>query len=73
MTRTIDMTPTWEYAMKIHIMVLEDGTETGKQAAREEIFRVARVMDRLNTAIRDVPELRTILAERGIFDEGQKS
>jgi hypothetical protein len=45
--RTIDMTPTWETAVRIYIMVLEDGEEKGKVAAREELMRLARNYDTL--------------------------
>ena len=43
----IDMTPTWETAVRIYIMVLEDGEEKGKVAAREELMRLARNYDTL--------------------------
>lgn len=45
MTRYIDMTPTWAVAVEIYIAALENGTEKGKQAAREEIRRMARMLD----------------------------
>jgi hypothetical protein len=45
--RTIDMTPTWETAVRIYMMVLEDGTEEGKVTAREELLRLARNYDAL--------------------------
>jgi hypothetical protein len=45
--RTIDMTPTWEQATRIYMMVLEDGTEEGKVTAREELLRLARQYDEL--------------------------
>ena len=45
--KTIDMTPTWEWAVKIHIMALEnpDADESVKQGARDEIIRLARAYD----------------------------
>lgn len=43
----IDLTPSWEAAARIYIAVLEDGTEKGKQAAREELMRLARQYDQL--------------------------
>ena len=43
--RTIDMTPSWETAVRIYIMVLEDGEEKGKEMAREELMRLARNYD----------------------------
>ena len=45
--RTIDMTPTWETAVHIYLMVLEDGTEEGKDMARKELLRLARTYDAL--------------------------
>ena len=45
--RTIDLTPSWETAVRIYMMVLEEGTEQGKVAAREELLRLARQYDAL--------------------------
>ena len=45
--RTIDMTPTWEQAVRIYLLVLEDGEEKGKEMAREELMRLARNYDAL--------------------------
>jgi hypothetical protein len=45
--RTIDITPTWEAAVRIYMMVLEDGTEEGKVMAREDLLRLARNYDAL--------------------------
>ena len=42
---TIDLTPTWVSTMPVLIAALEDGTETGKKAAREELMRAARILD----------------------------
>ena len=48
---TIDMTPTWEWAVKIHIMALEnpDADEDVKQGARDEIIRLARAYDQVQS------------------------
>lgn len=43
--RTIDMTPTWVFAVEIYIAALENGSEKGKQAAREELRRMAKMLD----------------------------
>jgi hypothetical protein len=43
----IDITPTWEQAVRIYLLVLEDGTEAGKVTAREELLRLARNYDAL--------------------------
>jgi hypothetical protein len=45
--KTIDLTPTWETAVRIYMMVLEEGTEEGKASAREELLRLARNYDAL--------------------------
>ncbi len=45
MTRYIDMAPTWTVAVEIYIAALENGTEKGKHAAREEIRRMGRMLD----------------------------
>jgi len=47
--KTIDLTPTWAAAVKIYMAVLEDGTEEGKTAAREDILQMAEWLDRFNT------------------------
>jgi hypothetical protein len=45
--RTIDITPSWEAAVNVYLLVLEDGTEEGKAMAREELLRLARQYDAL--------------------------
>jgi len=45
--KTIDITPTWEAAVRIYLLVLEDGEEKGKEMAREELLRLARQYDDL--------------------------
>ena len=51
MARTIDITPSWAVAVEIYMAVLEspyaDNTE-GRAAARDEIRRLARAVDKLN-------------------------
>ena len=47
MTETIELKLTWAYAMEIYMACLENGTEQGKQAAREELRTLARQMDAL--------------------------
>ena len=48
--RTIDITPTWEHAVKIYIAVLENDRASveGKQNARAELIYLAKTVDRLN-------------------------
>lgn len=52
--RTIDITPTWETAVHIYLMVLEDGTDEGKEMARKELLRLARTYDALNTHVKEI-------------------
>ena len=52
--RTIDLTPTWETAVHIYLMVLEDGTEEGKDMARKELLRLARTYDALNNNVKEM-------------------
>lgn len=47
----IDITPTWEAAVHVYLMVLEDGTEEGKAMAREELLRLARNYDQLTAEL----------------------
>ena len=48
--KTIDMTPTWESAVKIYIAVLENenASAEGKQVAREELVFLAKTVDQLS-------------------------
>lgn len=47
---TIDITPTWETAVKIYIAVLENenASFTGKREARAELVRLAKIIDAQN-------------------------
>ena len=47
--RTIDITPTWETAVKIYIAVLENDNASAesKNNARAELTYLAKVVDRL--------------------------
>lgn len=46
--KTIDITPTWVAAVRIYMAVLEDGTEEGKIAAREDLTALGERMDAFN-------------------------
>jgi hypothetical protein len=48
---TIDLTPTWEFAVRIYITVLEnpEASAEARQAATNELLRLARMVDNLNT------------------------
>ena len=47
--KTIEMTPTWESAVRIYISVLENGNASfeGKKIAREDIISLAKIVDQL--------------------------
>ena len=47
---TIDITPSWEACVKIYIAVLENenASFTGKREAREELLRLAKIVDNQN-------------------------
>lgn len=49
MVEVIDMTPTWEATVRVLMHVLETpkASTEGKKAAREEILRLARAMDKI--------------------------
>jgi len=48
--KTIDVTPSWESAVRIYISVLENGNASyeGKKIAREDIIFLAKPIDQLN-------------------------
>ena len=48
--KTIDMTPTWESAVRIYMAVLENNNASAesRKTAREEIVFLAKTVDRLN-------------------------
>ena len=50
----IDITPTWETAVNIYLLVLEEGTEDGKALAREELLRLARNYDALTADMKEM-------------------
>lgn len=47
--RTITLPPSsWDYSVEIFIAATEDGTAARKDAAKEEIRRMARILDDMN-------------------------
>ena len=46
-TRTIDLSPTWAEAVTIYCAALENGTGEGRATARQEMARVAEILDTL--------------------------
>jgi len=72
--RTIDLTPRWADAMQIYIAALEHGTGAGRDAAREELHRVAKILDQLadeNAANAD-PTVGTTATIYEVLVEGDK-
>lgn len=45
MTRTIDMTPTWEQITPLLARILRDAEAVGQENALEELLRMARLAD----------------------------
>lgn len=41
----IKLTPTWEAMTRLFIALLEDGDAEGRETARNELFRMARIAD----------------------------
>ncbi len=42
----IKLTPTWEAMTRLFIALLEDGDAEGRETARNELLRMARIADR---------------------------
>ena len=55
---TIDITPSWEACVKIYIAVLENenASFTGKREAREELLRLAKIVDSQNNQAKQKEE-----------------
>ena len=47
--RTVGIAPTWTEAALIIAEVIENGSELGRNMAREELFRMAEILDQLNS------------------------
>jgi hypothetical protein len=58
--KTIDLTPTWRGVIPILIAVLESGTEAGQQSAREELHRMASILDGVVTDERVMKTIRAL-------------
>jgi hypothetical protein len=50
MMKTIDISPSWESAVRIYLQVLENDNASaeGKQIAREDIIFLAKTVDQLS-------------------------
>lgn len=53
---TIDLTPTWRALLPVFLLALEEGTEEGKQIAREELGRMADAADGYNKLTKEKSE-----------------
>ncbi|KPL26830.1 MAG: hypothetical protein AMJ72_12345 [Acidithiobacillales bacterium SM1_46] len=45
--KTINLAPSWEGVAKIHLMLLENGTDEGKADARKGIIEMGKLLDQL--------------------------
>ena len=50
-TRTVNLTPSWSYAVEIYLAVLDnpDATQEGRNSAKDEIRRLAKSVDDMNS------------------------
>jgi hypothetical protein len=48
---TIDLTPSWEFAVRIYITVLEnpEASAEARRSATDELLRLARMVDEFHT------------------------
>jgi hypothetical protein len=60
--RFIDVTPTWEQLMPAFFAILENGTDTGKDLARAELTRLARMADAIHAQQKAEQQRRETLA-----------
>lgn len=63
---TIDIKMTWTGAARIYCAALEDGTHSGKIAARDELLRLARLYDGLCDRVQELRDESDVTAE---FDD----
>lgn len=45
---TLDLTPTWTAVVPVLVAAIQDGTDTGRRLAIEELYRLARIADNAN-------------------------
>lgn len=50
-TETIDLSPTWAFAVQVYLAVLDnpDASASGRMEAKEEIMRLARIVDAIKS------------------------
>ena len=66
MTGYFSAPPSWEAAIRIYVAALEAGPSDGAEAAREEIFRLARLYEE---ACADNGAMRSVFVEIGKLAE----
>lgn len=62
----VDVTPKWSGIIRVLIAALEDGTDAGKQVAREEVIRLARQYDIACETLQELLDQSEVTAE---FDD----
>ena len=64
--KTIVLTPTWAGVMPILIAAIQNGTSEGEQAARQELGRMAQVLDNMGGSLKRVKQYdaEMVAAER---------
>ena len=50
MGERIDMSPTWTEMVSVFVVLIESGSPQGRAAAIKELYRLAQMVDRWNTA-----------------------
>jgi hypothetical protein len=65
MTETIDITPSWRTAVSIYIHVLrnQDASSEAVEAAKADLLRLADEVERLQTIVKTLSEVRDIEIE----------
>ena len=68
---TIDCEPTWEYAMRTYILVLENGTEEGRKAARADLMDLAKAVDKMKAKAKTTANIEWTV--RDIHEHNQEN
>ncbi len=63
MTRYIDATPTWATAAQIIAAAIENGTDTGREAARAELSRMGKMLDAMKAEQENGTALWEVITE----------
>lgn len=70
---SIDMTPTWEQAMGLLAVILENGTNEGKAMAREELRRAGLLLDGLAAEAKGTEAILQAAMRRRVEQNGRTS